>query len=143
MDNKRAIEYFKQGFNCSQAILATFGPKLGIGQEVSLKIATSFGGGMARQQHVCGAVTGAYMVLGLQHGKFREGDDEPKEKTYKLVHEFNKKFIEMNGSIMCREILGEDMNTEQGKQNIKEKNLYKEKCFKAIEDSAKILNELL
>ena len=142
-NKKEAIELFKKGFNCSQAILTTFGPKLGINKEACLKIATSFGGGMAKQQNVCGAVTGAYMVLGLKYGKYIQGDDKSKAKTYDLVNEFNKRFIEKNGSIICLDIIGENMNTEIGMKNIQENNLFKIKCEKAIANAVDILNEIL
>ena len=78
---KKAIEMFNNGFNCSQVVLNTYANELGLNKEQALKIATPFGGGMAKQQYVCGAVTGAYMVLGLKFGKSIEGDDKSKIYT--------------------------------------------------------------
>ena len=141
--NKIAIELFHKGFNCSQAVLLSFGEELGLDKQTCLKIACAFGGGMAKQQSICGAVTSAYMVLGLKYGKFKEEDNISKETTFSLVHKFNEKFIELNGSIICREIIGEDMNTDAGKKRIQENDLFKVKCEKAISDAVDILNELI
>ena len=140
---EKAIQLFQSGYNCSQAILTAFGSKFGLDKKTCLKIATAFGGGMAKQQNVCGAVTGAYMVLGLKYGKYIQGDDKSKAKTYDLVNEFNKRFIEKNGSIICLDIIGENMNTEIGMKNIQENNLFKIKCEKAIANAVDILNEIL
>lgn len=72
---EKALNYFSQKFNCSQAVLSTFAEELGISEELALKIGTEFGGG-ARRGELCGAVSGALMVLGLKYGHFHKGNDE-------------------------------------------------------------------
>ena len=63
-NSEEALDLFSNNFNCSQAVFASIGPKIGIDKNSCLKIASGFGGGMGRQQKTCGAVTGAYMALG-------------------------------------------------------------------------------
>jgi C_GCAxxG_C_C family probable redox protein len=71
---EKTIDAFRKGFNCSQAVLSSFSPDLGLEKETALKIACGFGAGMAKLQETCGAVTGAVMVLGLKYGKYKEDD---------------------------------------------------------------------
>ena len=139
MKNKElAVSRFKEGLSCSQAILLTYGEQLGIDQTMALKISASFGGGMARMGEVCGAVTGAFMVLGLKYAK----DKESKEKLYALVNEFAEKFKTRNGSILCKELLGCNIGTVAGMKAVKEKGLIDTLCPKLVRDAAEILEEI-
>jgi len=140
---ERAVSCFKETFSCSQAILSTYGPELGLEKETALKVAGAFGGGMARMGELCGAVTGAFIVIGLKHGKIKAEDEEAKEKTYLIVREFVERFKSRNGSIKCRELLGYDISTLEGIQLIKEKNLFYTICVKYVRDAAEIIEELL
>jgi C_GCAxxG_C_C family probable redox protein len=65
---KAANELFNRGYNCAQALLATFGVDLGLNRDMELKIASPFGGGISHMGETCGAVTGALMIIGLKYG---------------------------------------------------------------------------
>ena len=67
--SEKAVEYFRNKFNCSQSVLTVFSNEYGLSENDCLKMACAFGGGMGRQQQTCGAVTGALMALGLKYGK--------------------------------------------------------------------------
>ncbi|MCJ7610636.1 MAG: C-GCAxxG-C-C family protein, partial [Candidatus Aminicenantes bacterium] len=95
----RAIGLFRQGYNCSQAVLAAFAPRLGLERDKAFRLAQSFGAGLARLGETCGAVTGALMVIGLKYGKVRAKDEAAKEKTYRLVREFMDRFRSRHGSL--------------------------------------------
>jgi C_GCAxxG_C_C family probable redox protein len=136
---ERAVSLFEEGFSCSQAILSTFGPQLGLDRETALKVATAFGGGMGHMGETCGAVTGAFMVIGLKHGRIRAEDEETRDKAYELVAEFVDKFRSRNGSIVCRELLGCDINTPEGLALAREKNV----CPGFVRDAAEIIEEIL
>jgi len=138
-----AITCFNEAFNCSQAVLATFSEEFGLDKEISLKIASSFGAGMGRMANTCGAVTGAYMVLGLKYGKYLCDDNTSKEKNYKLVQDFTKRFNEKNGSIQCKELLKYDISTPDGMKQATEKGLFNTLCVKYVEDAVEILEEML
>ena len=92
---------------------------------------------------VCGAVTGAFIVLGLKYGKMRAEDNEPKQKTYKLVRKFAEKFKARNDSIICKDILECDISTPQGLRIAREKALFSKVCPKFVQDAAEILEEML
>jgi len=140
---ERVVSCFKEGFSCSQAMLSTYGPQLGLNHELALKVSGAFGGGMARIGETCGAVTGAFMVIGLKYGKTKVEDEQTKEKTYSLVREFVDRFKFRNGSIVCRELLGCDISTPEGRDLAKEKNLFATLCPKFVQDAAEIIEQIL
>lgn len=135
--------FLKNGFNCSQSVFSTYSDQLGLDRETALKISCPYGGGMARMACTCGAVTGAYMLIGLKHGKYLEEDNEAKELTYRLVHEYNEKFKELHGSTLCRDLLDCDISTTEGSAYAGKNNLYNTLCTKYVHDSAKIIEEML
>jgi C_GCAxxG_C_C family probable redox protein len=137
---EKAVECFNSGFNCSQAVFSVYGEQFGINTEVALKIASGFGAGMGRQCETCGAVTGAYMVIGLKYGHISSDDKDGKEKTYAMIQEFAKRFKERNKSIKCEDLLGTHLITGD-----KEKAALrvKEVCPKMVLDASEILDELL
>ena len=139
---EKALSYFNSNYNCSQAVFATFAPKFGLSEELALKIGTQFGGG-ARCGQICGAVSGALMVLGLKHGHYHSDDNEEKTKAYSLAVEFNKRFCEVNGSIVCKELLGYDLSVSQEMKQIKAKNLFATVCPKMIIDATEIVENML
>lgn len=138
-----AVTCFNNGFNCSQAVFSTYCEKLGLDRETALKISCSFGGGMGRMAETCGAVTGAFMLIGLKHGKYLSDDNSSKEKTYSLVQDFTNKFKSIHGSISCRELLNCDMSTPEGAKYAKENGLWDTLCTKFVYDSAKIIEDML
>lgn len=132
-----AEDMFSKGYMCSQAVFAAFSEMLGLDKESALRIANGFGSGIARKQEICGAVSGAIMVIGLKYGKIVAEDSVSHEKTYSMVDCFCKKFMERNKSINCYEILGCDLQTA------KDKGLFSTVCLKCVRDSAQIIEELL
>jgi C_GCAxxG_C_C family probable redox protein len=142
-DVELAVGAFEGGFNCCQAVLATYGPRFGLERELALKLASGFGGGIGHLGESCGAVTGALMVIGLKQGATVAGDKESQDKTYGLIGQFLEKFKARHGSILCRELLGYDISTPEGRQAVKDKGLNKKLCPGFVRDSAEILEELL
>lgn len=140
---ERAVSCFEEGFSCSQAILSIYGAQFGLNREVALRVSGAFGGGMGRMGEICGAVTGAFMVIGLKHGRIRAEDVQTKEKVYSLVKEFVDKFKFRNGSITCRELLGCDISTPEGMKLAEEKNLIPTLCPKFVQDAAEIIEQIL
>ena len=138
-----AVARFKEGFSCSQAVLAAYGPALGMEHEMALRVAGAFGGGMGRLGDTCGAVTGAFMVIGLKYGKTRAEDDEMKEKAYALVQEFAAAFKTRHGSLMCRALLGCDLSTPEGRAHASQSGLSSTLCPQLVQDAAEILAQIL
>lgn len=139
-----AIEYFRNKFNCSQAVFTVFGTEYRLTENECLKAACAFGGGMGRQQLTCGAVTGAMMVLGLEYGKGLNDSEEKKQFTYLKTRELFAEFIKLNGSVNCRELLnGLDLNDPEDHKKIMEQKLFDTNCEKYIADSVIIVENTM
>ncbi|MDR3591079.1 MAG: C-GCAxxG-C-C family protein [Negativicutes bacterium] len=142
MNNERvsqAISRFEGGMSCSQAVLSTYGPCFGLCQEDALRVARGFGGGMARLSQTCGAVTGAFMTIGLT---LPGSGKEAKDDTYALIRKFAETFTTANGSLNCTELIGCDLGTPEGQTYFRENGLMKS-CTKYVTDAAEILEEML
>jgi len=137
-----AINYFENGFNCAQSVLASYKDGVNISEDDLLKISCGFGAGMGRMQDVCGAVSGAYMVIGLKYGKYNKDDIDAQEKTYRLVRKYNSEFKKINKTTNCKELLGCDLLTQEGQKYYIDNDLKEKVCIKCIESSVKILNKL-
>ena len=140
---EHAVSCYREGFNCSQAVLSSYSKLFGLKHELALKVAQAFGGGMARMGQTCGAVTGAFMVIGLKYGKIKAEDEQAKESTYENVREFVKRFESLNGSIACRELLGYDISTPEGIKSAEEKNLFDNLCPEFVQNAISILEKLM
>lgn len=139
-----AEKLFRDGYNCSQAVLLAFSDVTGLDDDTSAKIASSFGGGLGRMREVCGAVSGAAMVLGLAKGYSDPRDFEAKKAHYKLIQDFAKRFKEKNGSIICRELLSGVRTVENGVPEARTDGYYKKRpCPLLVKDAAEILEEML
>lgn len=138
----RAIELFNNNFNCSQAVFTAFATDYGISEELALKLATSFGGG-ARSGEMCGAVSGALMVLGLEYGHFNAENNEQKQRAYSLASEFVSRFKKINNSIVCRDLLGYDLSKKDEFEIIAQKGLCTTVCPKMVRDAVIILEQML
>jgi len=138
-----ANKCFISGFNCAQAVFSTFSKELGLDEQTALKIGGSFGAGMAHLDETCGAVTGAFMAIGLKYGRYKIEDTASKEKTYSLVREFSKCFKEKYGSLKCTDLIGYNLSTTEGLKKATEEKRFRTHCPRFVEDAARIVEELL
>ena len=139
---RQAVERFNNGFNCSQAVLASYSEMFGLDCDKAFKVATGFGGGM-RMAETCGAVTGAYMALGLKYGNTTTEDKQAKAKAYEMIIEFTSRFKARNNSVICRELLGCDISKPEGSHEAEDKGLFSSVCPRLVQDAAEILEEML
>ena len=138
-----AISFFRQGFSCSQAVTAAFAADFGLDKDAALRISQAFGGGIARRADWCGALTGAFLVIGLKHGRTKAEDAAARDKTYALVQEFIARFTAGHGHIKCKDLLGCDIGTPEGQKQADERKLHQTKCEGYVRDAAALLEELL
>lgn len=124
-------------------MLATYGPRFGLDRETALRVGASFGGGMGRMGETCGAVTGAFMVIGLQHGRTTADKSRGRDKAYDLVERFVQEFKARNNTIVCRDLLGCDISTPGGMEEVKKKNLFTTVCPRFVRDAAEILELII
>ncbi len=142
--SEKANVLFSKGFNCSQSVLSVFSEEFSLSEDDCLKIACAFGGGMARRQLTCGAVTGALMVLGLNYGMTKGDDISKKITTYRKTAEFFDAFKKRNGSINCMDLLqGLDMNNAADLKKIQELNLFQTICCTFVKDAVDLVEEMM
>jgi C_GCAxxG_C_C family probable redox protein len=139
----QAVECFNSGFNCAQSVFSTYSEEFGINKTDALRISCGFGGGMGHKQEVCGALTGAFMLIGCKYGKTKEDDTESKEKTYELVCELADKFKTKHGNILCRELLGIDLLTPGGQKAFSSQNMKKLRCSRYVHDAVEMIEDLM
>jgi C_GCAxxG_C_C family probable redox protein len=138
-----ALDCLKNGCSCAQSVLSAFIDQFNLDKALALRISSAFGGGMGGQGEICGAVSAAFMVLGLNYGSPVRHDDEEKERIGRKAGEFMKKFKARKGSILCRELLGADIGTPEGLETAKTKGLFEISCPDIIRCSVETLEEIL
>lgn len=139
---EKAKTLFEQKYHCSQAVLAAFAEELGLTEKQALKLGACFGGGMCKGE-VCGACTGALMALGLKYGQCEIDDFDSRAKTNEVTVKFLEAFREKNGSYICKELLGCDLATPEGKEYAIEHNLFTEFCPRMVVSAVKLAEQLL
>jgi C_GCAxxG_C_C family probable redox protein len=137
---ENAVSVFEQHFNCSQAVLSAFAGQLGLDRSTAFKIASPFGGGIARRGGMCGAVTGALLALGLARGA-----DTPagKEAIYRLSGELIRRFEARHATLLCRELIDCDISTPEGWQKARDAGKFTTICPALVRDAAELLQEML
>lgn len=139
-----AISLFKEGYNCSQAVIGAYCKELGMDFETAIKLTSSFGGGMGRLREVCGAVSAMFMVAGLKLGYTDPKDKSIKQKHYELIQMLSQRFKEKNGSIICRELLGLDIQHDNPVPDTRTDEYYKKRpCIELVKCAAEIMDEVL
>lgn len=135
--SEKAIENFRGKYNCSQSVLLSYSDLLGINEEISQAVASGFGGGIAQNKKMCGALTGAIMVIGLRY--FDSNDiQSSKEKVYRISNELLKEFMDKNHSLDCKDLYDENKIKVLKESN--NKILYPE-CEKYISEVCDILDK--
>ncbi len=143
MDNvTKAEELFGRGFMCSQAVFAAFSEQFGITEKQAFQIGACFGGGMSKAE-TCGACTGALMVLGMKYGQYDLNDSDSRTAESEKASLFLDEFKKRNGSYICREILGCDISSDEGRNYARSNGLYGKYCTQMVRSAAEILAEIL
>ena len=142
--SKKACEYFKDGYNCAQSVLLAFSDIIGFDKETSLKLSSSFGGGMGRLREVCGAVSSMFMVAGLLKGYTTPNNEDIKGNHYSLVQDLGNEFKSECGSIICRDLLGLPEGADTPAPSKRTEQYYNERpCENCIKTAAEIIERRL
>jgi C_GCAxxG_C_C family probable redox protein len=140
--DKAAVDLFRGGCACSQAVLGAFGPRYGLDETKALRLASGFAGGM-RTADTCGAVTGAFMVLGLALADDACRTADGRQVVFAAMATFREKFAAAHGALDCRELLGCNISTPEGLDMAKAKDVFATTCVELVRDAATILDEML
>lgn len=141
-----AFQHFKKGYNCAQAVACAFCEEMGLEEATVARMVSSFGGGMGKLREVCGAVTGAFFVLGTLRGYSDPEADAEKSAHYARVQEFANRFKAEYDTVVCRELL---KGIALKKENTPEPETRSEEyyrvrpCVRFVESAAKIVEDML
>ena len=137
-----AVAFLKQGCNCCQAVLAAYAERHGLERGTALKLGTGFGSGVSQLGEMCGAVSGAILVLGLRHGRSSAEDQAAQQKTWELVRKFVARFKQRHGSTECRQLLGCDPSNPAQLEWAAKQGLFATRCPKLVREAVELLEEL-
>lgn len=137
---QRAVELFKEGYNCSQAVFASCADLYGVTDEqLALRLSASFGGGMGRMRMVCGAASGMFMLAGLHNGSAKPHDNEGKMANYAFVQDLAGQFKGKYGSLICAELLGLAPRPEEPKPAERTQQYYEKRpCSEMVAEAVRI-----
>ena len=141
---EKAVDLFKQQFNCAQAVFAAYRQSDRMDEQTALKLATVFGAGVSCTGNgLCGAVTGALLAISMKHGRKDLESIDAKAITYEMGQKFMGEFSGRVGSCTCAEILGMNIGTPENLLKASEMNLFVTKCLPAIRAAADLLETLI
>jgi len=133
-----AASRFLSGFNCAESVLLTLAGHQGIESTLIPRIATPFGGGIARSASICGCVTGALMGIGMKYGRVQPTDD--RLKAYDVASSFMSAFERRFGSLICYDLIGCDFRTPEGHKRFEE--LKESRCANFVKGAVEIMLEM-
>ena len=138
-----ASEYMRKGFNCAQSITKAYANEVGMKEEDAVRMASALGGGVGRNGHICGAVSGAALIIGMKFGTTDPANFQAKEKAYNKTNELLEKFSAENKSVLCKELLGYDIKTPEGLKQARESGVMVQKCPALVSSAGKILESII
>ena len=138
-----ADQHIQGGYGCGQAVLAAFAERYGLSEKDARRIACCFGGGVGRSGQVCGAVSGALMVLGLHYWDDEAEVPPTKERIYKLSAEFMDRFAAQFGTTQCCELLGANLRDPVELQKAVDDGLFATRCPVFIRGAIQMLGEYI
>ena len=139
-----AVNNFEKGYNCSQAVFLAYANKYGLSEDIALKMASSFGGGMGRLREVCGAVTAMFAIAGLEKGYIEYDNDDIKAEHYQFIQLLAEKFKEEHASLICRELLGLEKGKISSTPTKRTEEFYNTRpCADFIKTASNIIEEYI
>ncbi|MBQ6824954.1 MAG: C_GCAxxG_C_C family protein [Clostridia bacterium] len=139
---EQAKAYFKEGYNCCQAVVLAFTEEMNLEPQAALAIASSFGGGIGRLREVCGAFSGVCIVAGALYGYTDPKAKEEKAAHYQLIQQMAKEFEDRNGSIICGVLTGIKKDSHIPTERT-EAFYQKRPCVELVGDAAEILEKII
>jgi C_GCAxxG_C_C family probable redox protein len=138
-----AVERFCDGCNCAQSVLTVYAERYGLDESLAMRIATGFGGGLGRMGGICGTLTGAALVLGLEQGPPTREGRKAREATYAATRRLQERFIERHGSSQCRELLEKDLSIDAEYQQASDQGLFNTRCTHYVATVVTLLDDWL
>jgi len=138
-----ASEYMKKGYNCAQSIMKAYASEFGMKEEDAIRMASVLGGGIGRNGHICGAVSGAALIVGMKFGTADPADLPAKEKAYNKTNELLEKFSAEYKSVSCRELIPYDVKNPEELKKAREDGVFMTRCPLFVLSAGRILESII
>lgn len=138
---ERAISYADEGFLCVEAVFKTLADMHGTDSDLIPRVASGLAAGIARTSHICGALTGAILGLGLWFG--RNEPVETDRKPYWYSRRFICSWIELYPETNCTSLLGVDLDDPEGMEQFTSEEMWDKKCKEYIRNAVGLAYDLL
>ena len=139
---EEAKEIFGKGLNCAQSVLFVYGKEFFTEDPSAFRLASAFGAGISYRGEMCGAVSGALMVIGLHYGYTDLTIESSKEILLKISGEFIEMFSKQNGSVICNKLVGCEIDTPEGLQYARQNDLFRDICPRLVGSASEILDQI-
>ncbi len=133
-----AIEHFKEGYDCSKSILSTYINEMNINQQQAKKMTEPFGTFLGKPREICGIIEASFCIINYHHNQ----NNIEEEKAKQIMNSFRQSFLKNHNSLLCKELLGTDLATLEGKINAIELGICDSKCIQILKDAITILEEV-
>ena len=140
--HEEAVKDFMDGYRCSQAVVAAYARDFDLNVDLARKISLPLAGGSGVGGE-CGAVSAAYLVIGLRHGFAHPGDPQGVAAVIGKTRAFADRFKSLHGEIDCHRLIHLDVFSEEGHRKFAEDNIKADTCARFVGDTVKILEEIL
>jgi C_GCAxxG_C_C family probable redox protein len=138
-----AAGYMKSGYNCAQAIIKTYAGDVGVKGEDAVKMAAALGGGVGRNGLICGAVSGAALIIGMKYGTTDPLNFPAKETAYNKTSELLERFRAEHKTVLCKELISYDMRNPEELRKAREAGVFQIKCPLFVATAAQILEKII
>ncbi len=139
---EKAVQNFANGFNCAQSVLSAYNQEFNINDDDAFQLTSAYFGGLSFQDQTCGAILGAYLVIGLKYGSAKPNDAEAKARILNASKIFAEKFKEKHGEIDCSSLVGLDLSKPEDRKRNQEEGTAKKVCPKYIEEAVRIIESI-
>jgi C_GCAxxG_C_C family probable redox protein len=142
-NGEQAAEYMRGGLNCAQSVVKAYVSVLGAEENAAVKMATAFGGGLGRCGYVCGALSGAAIVLGAKLGNSDPADPAARDRAYAAAGKLLDEFQAEHGAVLCRELTGFNLRDPESMKRAREQGVFANQCPAFLKTTARIVDEIL
>jgi radical SAM/Cys-rich protein/C_GCAxxG_C_C family probable redox protein len=139
-DTMTARNRFEGGYNCAQAILACFGPGLGLSEDDANRLGAGLGGGFGNMGRTCGAVSGACLIIGLRYGSPTTNRKKAAQVNQR-VRDFIRSFEKLHGTAICRGLIKRDISDEASLKRAGKEGVF-DACPDYVESAEMLLRDM-
>ncbi|MBN2432426.1 MAG: C_GCAxxG_C_C family protein [Acidobacteria bacterium] len=137
-----ALAMMQRYGSCCTGVLAAYAAECGLAEDLAAGLGRGMAGGIGGLGHVCGAVSGAALVIGLKTtNQDNILDRADGFTTMARVSEFIDRFRARHATILCRELIGCEIRTPEQSMAAMKANVFAN-CPGYVESAVAILEEM-